>query len=126
LAHILIIDDEPLVCEMLQEILLGAGYAVTCATDGRDAQKKMRARSMDLIITDIFMPEKDGLETIEAFRRSHPKVKVIAISGGSPIRESDVLAWATRMGAAYTFQKPVDRRELLAAVDDCIGAAGPG
>lgn len=125
MAHILVIDDEPLVCEMLQEILLGAGHAVTCAADGRDAQKKMRGKSMDLILTDIFMPEKDGLETIEAFRRSHPEVKIIAISGGSPIRESDVLAWAARLGAAYTFQKPVDQRELLAAVDDCIGTAGP-
>lgn len=121
MARIIIVDDEPLICEMLEEVLTGAGYEVVCAMDGRKAAKLMQEASFDLVITDILMPEKDGLETIEAVRKNHPDAKIIAISGGSPIRETDLLGWASGLGAAYTFQKPVACEELLAAVNDCLG-----
>lgn len=120
MAAILVIDDEPLVCEMLYEVLTGAGHEVAVAADGSKAIKLMQKRPVDLVITDIFMPEKDGLATIEELRRTHPDAKIIAISGGSRIREADVLKWAAELGAAYTFQKPLAWPELLAAIDDCL------
>ena len=120
MARILVIDDEPLVREMLCQALTAAGHDVAAASDGSKALKLMHKRSFDLVVTDIFMPEKDGLDTIEELGRAHPDAKIIAISGGSRIRDTDVLKWAAEMGAAYTFQKPIEWSELLAAVDDCL------
>lgn len=124
MARILVIDDEPLVCEMLEEVLTSVGHDVATAPDGLEAVELMRSQSVDLVVTDIFMPEKDGLAMIEELRRTHPDVKIIAISGGSKIRDADVYKWAAELGAAYTFQKPVEWRELLAAVEDCLGQTG--
>ena len=123
MARILVIDDERLICEMLEDALTAAGHEVTTASDGRKGLRLLKGRSVDLIITDIFMPEKDGLATIEELRRTQSDAKIIAISGGSRIREADVLGWAGELGAAHTFRKPLEWRAFLAAVDDCLGDA---
>ena len=126
MARILVIDDEPLICEMLHEVLTGIGHDVAVASDGREAVKLMRSWPADLVITDIFMPEQDGLSTIEELRRVHPDAKTIAISGGSRIRDADVLKWAAELGASYVFQKPLEWPDLLAAVDDCLAVKRAG
>lgn len=125
MARILVIDDEPLIREMLQEHLTDLGHEVAVAPDGRKAVKLMQLQPADLVITDVFMPEKDGLSTIEELRHARPGTKIIAISGGSRIRDTDVLKWAAELGASYTFQKPLEWPDLLAAVDDCLAVKSP-
>lgn len=120
MARILVIDDEPLICEMLHEVLTAAGHEVSVAPDGRKAVRLTQRRSVDLVVTDIIMPEKDGLAVIEELRGVQPDAKIIAISGGSRIREADVLKWAAELGATHTFQKPIEWPDLLAAVEDCL------
>lgn len=125
MARILVIDDERLICEMLEDALTAAGHDVAVAPDGRKGAKLIQGQAVDLIITDIFMPEQDGLATIEELRRSHSDAKIIAISGGSRIRNADVLRWAGELGAAHAFRKPIDWGEFLAAVDECLAGAKP-
>lgn len=75
---------------------------------------------MELVIADIVMPEKDGLETIMELQKMRPDLKIIAISGGSRIGNFDFLAMAKKLGACKTFYKPLDNNELLVAVDACL------
>ena len=125
MARVLVIDDEELICEMLEDALTAAGHEVAVAPDGRRGVQLLQGQAVDLIIADIFMPEKDGLETIVELRRTHGAAKIIAISGGSKIRNADVLRWAGELGASHTFRKPIDWGGFLAAVDECLGANGP-
>ena len=120
MAKILIVDDEPLVCEMLDVLLSGAGHEITTAPNGAKAMAALEAASVDLVILDIVMPEKDGLETIMELRETNPDLKVIAISGGPRIGTVDFLAAAKTFGAYAIFYKPLDNDELLAAVDKCL------
>lgn len=123
MAQIFVIDDELMIREMLRDLLSGAGHTVTLASNGREAITVARDRTFDLVITDIFMPEKDGLEAISSIRRSCQGAKIIAISGGSRIRGAEVLQWALKAGADFALQKPVEQEELLSAVTQCLEAA---
>jgi DNA-binding response OmpR family regulator len=116
MARILVIDDDPQVREMLKQLLERAGYEVGVAPDGNAGVKINRADPAQLIITDIVMPGKEGLETIMEFRRHFPAVRIIAISGGGKIGPHDYLNTAKAMGAQKTFAKPFDLPELLSAV----------
>lgn len=120
MAKILVVDDEPLICEMLEVFLSRAGHDVTAVTDGKQAIEVVRTASVDLVIADIVMPEKDGLETIMDLQKMRPELKIIAISGGSRIGNFDFLAMAEKLGACKTFYKPLDNTVLLRAVDDCL------
>ncbi len=121
MARILVIDDDDLVCEVLQTTLAEAGHEPMIATSGPDGVAYYRDRAFDVVIADIFMPEQDGLETIDELRRLDPSVKVIAITAGSPIRKTNALNWATAYGAKCGFRKPLDHRQLLSAIDGCVG-----
>ena len=125
MARVLVIDDEELICEMLEDALTAEGHEVAVASDGRMGVQLLQGQAVDLIIADIFMPEKDGLETIVELQRTHGDAKIIAISGGSKIRNVDVLRWAGELGAAHTFRKPIDWGGFLAAVDECLGTGRP-
>lgn len=120
MASILVVDDEPLICEMLKVVLGRAGHNVLTAPDGAKAIETIENSSVDLVIADIVMPEKDGLETIMQLRTNHPDLKVIAISGGSRIGNTDFLAMAEKLGASETFYKPLDNAILLEAIDRCL------
>src|SRR5882762_4645380 len=96
---ILVIDDDHLVRYALSKILLGAGYAVVTASDGRRGMAVLRAEHPDVVITDIIMPEQEGIDTIIQIRRERPGVKIIAISGGGRIRNIDFLEMAQSLGA---------------------------
>jgi len=120
MAKILIIDDDPDVLTMLREMLEREGYEVVAANDGEKGVKCYRDNSTDLIITDIIMPEKEGIETILDLRKEFPDIKIIAISGGGRINATDHLKLAKHIGAQYTFSKPFERKELLRAVRDLI------
>ena len=111
---ILIIDDEELVRVLLRSALEEAGYEVTEATNGRQGLELYRNKQTDLVITDILMPEMNGLELMLELTRSFLNVKVIAMTGES--ESTGTLDKAKLLGARQTFQKPFDMNELLRAV----------
>jgi len=100
-------------------MLVSAGHQVVCAANGRLALEKQRANSADLIITDLFMPELDGVETILALRREFPDIKVIAMSGN--VGGEAMLSVARRLGAVEVLEKPFTLQQLLAAVGKALG-----
>ena len=114
MATILVIDDQEPIRSLLRAALEGDGHEVLEASNGRLGLELYRERSADLIITDIVMPEMNGLEMMLELTRSFLNVKVIAMSGGLE-REGGLNA-AKLLGARQTFQKPLDMGELLDAV----------
>ncbi len=116
MARILIADDDQQVRLMLKMTLERAGYEVMEAEDGNEAVQKFKESKPDLVVTDIVMPEKEGIETIMELRALNPEVQIIAISGGGRINPEDYLSWAEKFGVQQTFIKPVDRHLLLKSV----------
>ena len=121
MAHIIIIDDEDLVRATFRDLLEGMGYAVTEAVDGDRGLKALEAHPTEMVITDLLMPNKDGIETILELRKKKPNVKIIAVSGGGSTRRSNFLDMAKKLGADKVFAKPVDLNELADAVQTLIG-----
>ena len=120
MAHILLIDDDDQIRAMLQQMLEREGHKVVSAADGKQGIKLFREQAADLIITDIIMPEKEGLETIMELRRDFPEVRIIAISGGGRMKPEEYLHLAERCGACRTLTKPFRRNELLDAVRESL------
>ena len=120
MPRILIIDDEIQVRTMLRQMFESEGHEVIDAPDGKAAMSLHREKSADLIITDLIMPEKDGIETIIELRKGFPEVKIIAMSGGGSIGAEDYLMMAKGLGAMRTFSKPIEREELLKAVRELL------
>ena len=114
MATILVIDDQKPIRALLCAALEGDGHEVLEASNGLLGLERYRERAADLIITDIVMPEMDGLELMLELRRNFPHVKVIAMSGG--LGREDGLHAAKLLGARQTFQKPFDIRAVLDAV----------
>lgn len=122
MARILVIDDEEEICEILRESLGAAGHEVVVAANGRAGVRAHRERPADLVITDIFMPEQEGIETIIELRRDFPDVKIIVMSGGGRLAGGDYLLAARQLGAARAVEKPFHLREMLDAVRDVLDA----
>jgi CheY-like chemotaxis protein len=116
MARILVIDDDEQVLDMLYESLTREGYDVLRASNGEQGLRLYRQEPVDLIITDIIMPEKEGIETIIELRKDFPDVKIIAMSGGGRIGKKDYLHLAKIFGVQRTFKKPVAREQLLDAI----------
>ena len=127
MPRILVVDDDDGVREMVRQMLQRAGYEVSVAVNGKEGLKLFRSESPDLIVLDIVMPEKEGLETIRELRRDDPGVKVIAMSGGGRMGPQNYIDVALALGAQRAFAKPLDRKKFLAALDELAGppAAGP-
>lgn len=122
MPRLILVEDDPQVRGMLSETLREEGYDVVEASNGKEAVTLFRESPAELVITDIIMPEQDGVETIHALRREFPDVKIIAISGGSAnIRGDYLLGTANALGAIKTFNKPVDMNELLETVKNVVG-----
>jgi len=121
MARILIIDDDVKFLKMLRQILERAGHDVVEAPDGEIGAKVFRENRTELIITDIFMPEKEGIETIRDLKREFPTVKIIAISGGGRKGNFDFLEMAETLGADRSFSKPFERQEILEAIQELVG-----
>ena len=115
-ARVMLVEDDPGVSNSLGKTLLAAGYVVITAANGMEAIRLWREGRGDVAIVDMFMPEKDGLETIVELQGLTPDVPIIAITGGGAYGRFDVLKDAERLGAVETFKKPFDTRALLAAV----------
>jgi CheY-like chemotaxis protein len=113
---ILVIDDEPFMLELVRKILEAAHYQVVTATSADAGLESYRLHSPDLVITDLIMPEKDGLEAIQDLRRLNPAVRIVAISGGGRSGYANALPAAKAFGALETLRKPFPPDVLLAAV----------
>ena len=120
-SRILVIDDDPLIRAALRGILEPVGYSVEEAANGREGIDQNRQCPADLVITNIVMPEMDGLELIRELHAVKPGLPLIAISGYDPKDESGYLALAEEYGALRSFSKPFDRAEVLEAVKEALG-----
>lgn len=121
MSSILVVDDDSQVLEVVGEMLRLEGYEVATAVDGRDAVSQFRQAQFDLVITDLIMPEKEGLETIAELRTIRSSVPVIAMSGGGRIGPTDYLETARFIGASATLAKPFARSELITMVSSLLG-----
>ena len=115
--RILVVDDNDDVLLSMNSLLEAAGHEAETASDARRALEIHRTRPADLVITDIFMPEQDGLETIVQFRSESPHVKIVAMSGGGDIAKHDYLEVAQHAGADAMLRKPFDPQQLLDTVE---------
>jgi CheY-like chemotaxis protein len=129
MARILVIDDEPAVRRMLREMLEEVGHEVVTAPEGDAALARFRQSPFDLVITDIFMPGREGISTIAELRREHPDLPILALSGGGRPRPLDLasrmdyLEVARRHGATRVLRKPVDWEELALTVKELLASA---
>ena len=120
MARILLIDDESQIRSMLRLMLERVGYDVIEAADGMEGIKQYRDNPADLIITDLIMPNKDGIGMIIDLKKEFPNVKIIAMSGGGLNKPEGYLKGAKKLGAACTLTKPIDRDEMLRAIKDVL------
>jgi DNA-binding response OmpR family regulator len=120
MSRILIIDDERLIRLTLRKILERAGHEVIEAANGSEGIGLHLRQPADLIITDIIMPEKEGIETIKDLRRAQPDLKIIAVSGGGRAGAESYLEIARHFGAEHVFEKPFNPKELLAAIESSL------
>jgi CheY-like chemotaxis protein len=120
MASILLVDDDEQFRTMLSEVLTRAGYEVREASDGSKAIELYRSHPTDVVITDLVMPEKEGLETIVEFKRLYSQAKIIAISGGGRNGSQDYLKMAKAFGARQVLAKPFSHREILEVVEGVL------
>ena len=120
MTRILIIDDDTQILKMLRKTLEREGHEVIDAADGNKGLRLYREDPTDLVITDIVMPEKEGIETIIDLRREFPEAKIIAMSGGGQIEAESYLSMAKRLGAQRTLTKPFQNEELLEAIEALV------
>ncbi len=125
-AHtILVVDDEVQIRRMLRQMLEREGFRVLEAADGTEALRSHATEPADLVITDIFMPETDGFETIRELRKGSPEIGIIAISGGGKTVKEDLLPYAEMLGADRIMAKPLDRGKLMEAIREVRRVRGP-
>jgi CheY-like chemotaxis protein len=123
MVKILVIDDDPFVRFTLSKILSRGGYEVHLAENGVQGLHLFQKVKPDVVITDIVMPIKEGLDTIRLLRSWSQDLKIVAISGGSRLGPRNLLDEAAELGATAVLTKPFEPTELLAKVVDCLGVA---
>jgi CheY-like chemotaxis protein len=122
MAKILVIDDDALVCETIADILQDAGHTTVVARDGREGLAEFEAEKPALTITDLIMPEQEGIETIRRIRQLCWDAKIICISGGGRSVATDYLSMAAKLGASATLAKPFHPADLVDLVDRLLCA----
>jgi DNA-binding NtrC family response regulator len=125
MAAILVVDDTPAVRGLVARLLSNAGHAVTQAANGKEALRAVNFSEFDLVVTDIVMPEMEGLELIRSLHDIDPKLKIIGMSGGGRGTAEDYLTLAKTFGAKATLQKPFDNDEFLNTVSAVLGNSKP-
>ena len=123
MGKILVFDDEPAILLMIKKMLERAGHEVEVATNGKEGMELFEKNKPDLLITDIIMPEKEGLETIFELRRKYQDLKIVAISGGGRIGPDGYLPGAKLLGADAVFTKPLSPKEFTDAVNGLLKEA---
>jgi two-component system, chemotaxis family, chemotaxis protein CheY len=123
MKKILVIEDNAIVRNTMMRILQSAGYTVVTANDGLQGVDVFRKELPDLVISDIIMPQQEGIGTIRQILAEYPGTKIIAISGGGRIGNTDFLSIARKMGAIDALPKPFDPDDLLGRIKTCLKAA---
>jgi len=118
-VKILVVDDDPAVRDVVRSMLESAGYAVDLASNGKEALNLLREHPYRVIITDLVMPEQEGIETIKLVRKEYPEAKVIAMSGAFG---GDYLRIAGFLGAHGTLAKPISLASVLKTVADALNS----
>jgi len=116
MAHVLLIEDNSDLLTLWAEALEDEGFDVRTATSGVRGVEIAGQENFDVVVTDILMPDKDGIETLLAIRRDNPNAKTIVVSGGGATGNTSFLEMAEKLGASATMQKPVDLNDLTAAI----------
>lgn len=122
MANILVIDDEAGVREMLRDALESLGHSIVEASNGILGMQKYGEGPFDLVITDIIMPDQEGVETIQLIRKIRPDQKIIAMSGGGRTKTMEFLQIAASLGAERVLKKPFGPSVIRDAVRGCLGA----
>jgi DNA-binding response OmpR family regulator len=126
MTSVLVIDDDPLVRDSVRRVLERAGLTVDVAGGGHEGMERIGKAEPDLIVTDILMPDGEGMETIRAVRRKYPAARILAISGGSRLMGARyLLSLAKQLGATDVLAKPFGPADLLAKVNACLYNARP-
>lgn len=121
MKNILIIEDEGPLRKMLGKVLAREGYRVSEAANGEEGMRRFRVQPADIVITDLIMPEKEGLELIAELKKEFPQTKIIAISGGGwRIDEEEYLTLAEKLGVDYALPKPFHKDNLLSVVAELL------
>lgn len=120
MQRILIIDDETNILLMLKKMLERAGYEIDLASNGEEGLRLFRNMPSDLVITDIIMPEKEGLETIREMKKMQPNMKIIAMSGGGKISADNYLETAKIFGASRIMEKPFTQQAMVSTVKELL------
>jgi len=121
--EVLLIDDDPAMRSMLVRALTRAGYVVHQAGDGREGLKVLDGHEVSLVVTDIIMPDVEGVELIFRLKKTHPGLPVIAMSGGGRMSPKGYLDVAKSCGAARTISKPFDLQQLLDAIAELLAGS---
>jgi CheY-like chemotaxis protein len=119
-TSVLIVDDNADLRSFVKIVLERAGFETQVAADGERALDLQRAHPADVLITDIFMPERDGIELIHQFKSAFPQVKIIAMSGGGRVSQMDYLPFAADIGADLVLRKPFGAAALLGMLEDLV------
>lgn len=122
MASILVIDDNPEFREILRIHLEANGHRTVLASNGEQGLQLLEREAVDIVLTDILMPQRDGVEVLREAKRRWPALPVIAISGGGWIGANELLTMAEKLGADQVLQKPVRRDDLIRAVDEALSA----
>jgi CheY-like chemotaxis protein len=132
MARVLVIDDNDLVRDLLRTVLEGEGHDVVEAADGEQGVRTFAREAVELVICDVLMPNKDGLETVRELRNRNSKVPIITMTGGPILDETmldhgeiDYLRMTLAFGATRAIAKPFRPAELIRVVDSCLAAMGP-
>jgi DNA-binding NtrC family response regulator len=120
MTKILVIDDDAIVRKTIVQLLEDDGYQVVSTDDGRRGMALFRSAQPDLVITDIFMPEQEGIQTISEMRKAKPEAKIIVMSGGGHMGNADFLKIALALGAIVAIPKPFDPDKLSTIVKGCL------
>ena len=120
--RVLIIDDDEQIRVLLQQMMEWAGLEVAVAENGKIAMQHMQEKPADLVITDLIMPEQEGLETISRLKKEYEGIKIIAISGGGRIGPEAYLPAALELGADLVFSKPFDVQKVVSAVQELLNS----
>ena len=117
MAKILLVEDDDLVRDMLAQVLQRAAHEVESASNGDEATELLKKIEPDIMVTDIIMPKKSGITLISEVKDKHPNMEIIAISGGGRLDPTGYLDLSESLGAAVSFEKPIDKAALLMAID---------
>lgn len=120
MQRILVVDDDEQLRDLLGRTLEREGFTVTTAADGRAALRALAEEPVDVLVTDLIMPDMEGIETIQQVRASYPAARIVAVSGGGRAGAHGLLSAAARLGAHRTLEKPFSPHHLVELVHELL------